>query len=90
MKNMKFYMDIFVQVQLPEPYLRFSSTQIKYFKGIKIRPGVPTINTRLYITAIARSSKFDQSITAKICPCTRIYQSHSTLKRAEPGPWNAT
>jgi len=87
MKNMKFYnVDIFVQVQLPEPYLRFNSTQIKHFKGIKIRRGVRTLNTRLYISAIARSSKLGQSVTAKTCPCTRIYPSHSTLKRAEPGP----
>ena len=88
MKNMKFYnIDILVQVQLLEPCLRFNSTQIKHFKGIKIRRGVPTINSLLYFSVIARSSKFDQSITAKICPC--IYPSHRTLKRAEPAPWNA-
>jgi hypothetical protein len=87
MKNMKFYnVDISVQVQLPEPCLRFNSKQIKHFEGIKIRREVPTLKTRLYISAIARSSKFEQSITAKICPCTRTYPSHSILKCDEPGP----
>ena len=50
MKDMKFYnTGIVVYMQLLEPCLRFNSTQIKRFKVIKIRQGVPTINKKVQV-----------------------------------------